>query len=651
MRLISLILTLLTLTSEAQFRMGFSYQHRARKVVSVTLPAPAKIAVTEDQVLNLTHNEGNLAHMVDGNIATAVQPTYNSCSDTAIVIIDLLAVHTLQKLRLYHTLGSQRITLTGRQTLANSDVGSVIFDGNISNFNSWVEYPTTIQARFITFTMWTPNASYPEEFEFYGSPHTGPENIAPATITSNTINADFIGSNAYNWTITQAPNAVKWYRNYTEMQWVAQSSQNYTDSLIFVHAAGEFGDDRMQLIKDEGMTQILCVQNCPSGLKNATATTNNLTYRAHPYNADPLNPLSYTDYAKIGTQYVYRYGSVPTLDANLKLYTWTRSGGYFVQSRLSGLNTVKYFEFGNERNKWWQGIRARYDPFQYAAECSALWDGHEGAIPNTGVKVADPNAKMVMAGMANHDWRYIRLMQLWFRYNRTDQKFCLDYINFHTYANDGLAQFNGTRGKSPEWFKFGEFCKHFVSYCKAYAPDCGVMMTEFGYDDNSGIQAPNDYPNSEKSNVQAGWGVRTFLNFAKSGLTNAVWFNIADNNGQTVTSSGASALYAKSGLILSQALGYGLKPSGICLNNLSTILSNKTWTVAEDTAAHRYTLTNGTETYDFYWNRSVTVSPEVGKTKTSITLQNQPFAETSITSTQNYNLTSEIPFVIHTTTP
>ena len=74
-------------------------------------------------------------------------------------------------------------------------------------------------------------------------------------------------------------------------------------------------------------------------------------------------------------QYAARYGSTVVADNKLKLATG--------QPRSSGLNTVKYYEDGNEMDKWWAVRDAYSNPYEYAALASADYDGHQGAMGTT----------------------------------------------------------------------------------------------------------------------------------------------------------------------------------------------------------------------------------------------------------------------------
>lgn len=635
---IIILLLALSFTGYGQFRMGLSYS-KPKKVSTFVLPAAARISVTDDQILNnLTYYPYSTKEMVDGDSTTYAA----AISGSPIIVIDLGAKHKLQKIRLFHTFGSQTIKLAGRNTLNNAEVEQVIYSGSIGNFNSWAQYNTTIDCRYIFFTMVSSFATFPTEFQFYGSPYTSLDLVTPVTLNTDTISRKWLGTNSYNYTVSKTPTSLNWFRNYSDLYQIAQKK----DSNIFVHAGGTFGDDKMDTIKKRGFTQMLCLQEGPNWLRNVSANKSKRNYWPCPYNLSNIDPLSYTEYARIGKQFAFRYGAFTTADSNLKLFN--KPGDYFDQPRVSGLNTVKYIEFWNEPNKWWQGDSARFTPFQLAAMYSALYDGHEGRISRAGVKIADPTMQVVLSGLADDSWKYIRLMYLWFKDNRTDGKFCADMLNFHNYANNGAGQMSGTKGVSPERFDFSKRCKEFTSHTKAFLPNVPVLITEFGYDCNKSVQAPNDYKGYLKNDVQAAWLVRSYLNFASSGMDGAIVFNIEDNADQDTNSTGNAALYSMSGLIdkFNQK-----KPSAKCLTNFSTILSNKQWHVTPDTANHRYTITNSSDTYDFYWNKSIVVNTESGKTKSAINLNSSTFAETSITSNTNYNITSEIPFVIHTHIP
>ena len=64
--------------------------------------------------------------------------------------------------------------------------------------------------------------------------------------------------------------------------------------------------------------------------------------------------------------------------------------------------------------------------------CSADYDGHEGTIPDAGVKNADKNFRLAMGGLVGNSTMldYLTEMKLWFDYNRSDGKFTSTAILF-----------------------------------------------------------------------------------------------------------------------------------------------------------------------------------------------------------------------------
>src|SRR5690606_29656477 len=105
-----------------------------------------------------------------------------------------------------------------------------------------------------------------------------------------------------------------------------------------------------------------------------------------------------------------------------------------------------------------------------AAMSSADYDGHLQALGNTvGIKNADPNAKLVMGGLASLDLEYIRAMKLWSDYHRGGS-FPADVINVHHYSNDGGFQGAGTVGVSPEADQLKNKVEAIADYRDRYLP-------------------------------------------------------------------------------------------------------------------------------------------------------------------------------------
>ncbi|MBR3268977.1 MAG: dockerin type I repeat-containing protein [Oscillospiraceae bacterium] len=141
---------------------------------------------------------------------------------------------------------------------------------------------------------------------------------------------------------------------------------------------------------------------------------------------DPTDPESYTIHAQTMYQVAARYGSNPDVDpATLNVAEGSEP--------KIGMGLLGAAENCNEPNKTWSGKASYYTPYELAAMCSADFDGHEGTIPNAGVKQADPDFKLAMGGMLATAslLDYLSEMKLWFDYHRSDGVFAVDIINVH----------------------------------------------------------------------------------------------------------------------------------------------------------------------------------------------------------------------------
>lgn len=142
--------------------------------------------------------------------------------------------------------------------------------------------------------------------------------------------------------------------------------------------------------------------------------------------ADTLDPESYALHAQTLYQVAARYGHNPDVDPSTINIT-------DAQEVKIGMGLLSALENSNEPNKGWAGKENYFTPYELAAMCSADYDGHEGTIPNAGVKTADPDFKLAMGGLVGTATMidYLDEMKLWFDYNRTDGKFAVDIINVH----------------------------------------------------------------------------------------------------------------------------------------------------------------------------------------------------------------------------
>ncbi len=179
---------------------------------------------------------------------------------------------------------------------------------------------------------------------------------------------------------------------------------------------------------------------------------------------DSLNPASYALHAQAMYQVAARYGSNPDVDLSTINIT-------DAQEVKVGMGLLTALENSNEPNKSWSGKANYFTPYELAAMCSADYDGHEGTIPNAGVKNADPNFKFAMGGLVGTPTMldYLTEMKLWFDYNRTDGRFAVDIINVHI----------GPDTANPEDSGFVEKIQSLQNWIDENAPGTELWISEF----------------------------------------------------------------------------------------------------------------------------------------------------------------------------
>ncbi|HMR85308.1 MAG TPA: hypothetical protein PKE30_19325, partial [Niabella sp.] len=244
-------------------------------------------------------------------------------------------------------------------------------------------------------------------------------------------------------------------------------------------------------------------------------------------------------------QFAARYGNAKVPDSTLLLAS--------NQSRVSGLGLIKYVEDWNEQDKDWEGPEAEFSPEEYAAMASADYDGHCNTMKKFGkrygVKNADPSIKLVMGGLASLNLDYIKKMKTWFEQNRSDKKFAVDVLNFHTYAfKDGISWQGGGPAVSPEDAGFREKMASIVRYRNENLPGKEVWVSEFGWDTNpESVLSPPAIGSMDTEEVQGIWLIRAYMAFTAAGVDRAQTFVSRDGDPHDKTWFSTSGLMGPKG--------------------------------------------------------------------------------------------------------
>lgn len=354
--------------------------------------------------------------------------------------------------------------------------------------------------------------------------------LASNTVFAATGNLPFdkkIGMNGFvdcNFENLKAGGILREYHNFG---WTYDAS---TGKCYFKSSWFDF-DEFYKKLHDAGIEILPCIQQGNN--------TQNREYKPVENGADTTNPESYKIHANVMFNYAARYGAVKVDESRLNLTSSTEV--------KSGLGYITYYENWNEPDKTWYGAEAYFSPQEFAAMCSADYDGHEGTLGDTyGIKQADPNAKLVYGGLAGGDAgvAYLNGMKEWSEANRPSKTLPFDAINFHYYC--------GT--KSPEASDFVSNAKKLIEWRNANAPEVEIWITEFGWDTNTAS------PRSASSeDTQRDWIIREYLIADRIGLDRAtVYTSRDDGDSSNTTQYATSGLATKKGSEERKASWYGV---------------------------------------------------------------------------------------------
>jgi hypothetical protein len=279
-----------------------------------------------------------------------------------------------------------------------------------------------------------------------------------------------------------------------------------------------FFDDYYAKLKAAGITVSPAIQGSVSWL------TPDGSHKPMAKDADAADPRSYRAHADHMFQFAARYGSRKVADSKLKLAP--------NQARKSGLGLLRYFENANE----------------LAARSSADYDGHQKALGDTfGVKNADPQAQLVLGGLADLHLDYIKAIKFWADTNRGGD-FPADVLDFHHYSNDIGGQGNSQVGISPEADKLKERLEKLVDYRNRYLPTKELWITEFGYDTHpASIQRAAAIGTTPAEEVQTNWLVRSYFLLAAAGVDKAAQYMLRDVDPNNATQYSTSGLVTQKG--------------------------------------------------------------------------------------------------------
>lgn len=240
--------------------------------------------------------------------------------------------------------------------------------------------------------------------------------------------------------------------------------------------------------------------------------------------ADPLDPASYALHAQSMYQVAARYGSNPDVDpATINITD--------AQEVRIGMGLLDALENSNEPNKSWSGKGSYFSPYELAAMCSADYDGHEGTIPNAGVKAADPNFRLAMGGLLATEsmLTYLTEMKLWFDYNRTDGKFAVDIINVHIGPDTAVPEDSG----------YLDRIRQLQDWIDENAPGTELWVSEFEVPmSDCEIEGTDNHDNENYQLQYARRVARTYLSMIGADVDRVTKFQLRDEGEGVYYNSG-----------------------------------------------------------------------------------------------------------------
>ncbi|MDQ6901828.1 MAG: T9SS type A sorting domain-containing protein, partial [Bacteroidota bacterium] len=438
-----------------------------------------------------------------------------------------------------------------------------------SQYNRWVgpdpgksdqfNLQTTFKnIKYLVINSWN---FFPTEIEFYGNYLAGP--LATRAEKKSVPLNHMVGVNGFEWNFEQPNNpgnidpqdfkAAKTFmgfRHYLDWEKLEASRGSYSFNPTIM--GGWNYDDLYDSCKTAGIEVLACIKTLPGWMLNSyPADQRDPENVPVEFGKNFSDPVSYIEQSKMAFQFAARYGSNKNIDRSLlRVNNVPRWNGDNVNAVKVGLGTVQYIECDNERDKWWKGRKAYQTAFEYAANLSAFYDGNKNTMgKGVGVKNADPNMKVVMAGTALASTDYLKGMVDWCRRNRGYNadgtvNLCWDVVNYHLYSNDSKSSQNGnaTRGAAPEVSGAADVANQFLQVAHKYCNDMPVWVTELGYDINQGSPF-KAIPIGNKSalETEADWILRSSLMYSRAGIDRIFFYEMYDDNiwnSQQFSSSG-----------------------------------------------------------------------------------------------------------------
>ncbi len=504
---------------------------------SCTFHKSGNIVISEKDIINET-GFGDAMEWFDEQNADSVPRTYWATPGItsfwpADIVIDLGRKYRISSIRLYDG-------KIGKYNGSHNEIsGGVlkISSGKPFNWKDTVQYELTnsdgwkeilwdAETRYIQLQkistkqyMWQGLGPYNCELaineiilEGYPLEKEQPEVVREHSPSGITVD-QFIGMNSYISTPDKVHDAVGNVREYHNWGWNGVSDEETPISWEPVKNVGST-DDYYKKLYDRGIEVVPCMVGYVAPMKNMDKPC---------FGKDPSDAGSYGLMSEYLFQFAARYGHRKVADSLLRT---TESS-----PKKSGLGWLDYLENWNEGDRYWGEPEGHFTPYEFAAFCSACYDGDQGKMgPGYGVKNADPQMKLVLGGLASIEPGFVQSMKLWADHYRNGS-FPADVLNFHHYNNTEGMQHSTKQahGVSPEADHFKERMQKLVEWRDENLPGKEVWISEFGWDtdENSFISATGhkNYPGKiSLDELQGIWLIRGYLAGSAAGVDRMMMF-------------------------------------------------------------------------------------------------------------------------------
>jgi hypothetical protein len=375
-----------------------------------------------------------------------------------------------------------------------------------------------------------------------------------------------VGVNCFPWTPLEKVKPFN-LRVYIDAGWIWTDKGLYINPMRQAKAQTAFGmlDEYFNEAARLGIDASPCINRCPDWLngKSESNGTNSNNFPPIRPGKSRLDSASYAEYAEFWAQLAMRYGTKTFPADKLRVDTSPRWSGDIPNTKRSGLGAlpieqggvrIKYFEIGNEWDRWWD-VGGTNDAAYVKAEEQAVML----LTCYRAIKKVDPSIGVIMGGLTGFDLKYLKAMFAHLDKIAPGERMT-DKIVVHHYSN-----LRNEYGKWPPTWDLSAACmpeedKDFgmISEIVAFAASRGlkVFVNEFGCDSEGPSWmhiAGSRYGMTDKD-AQALQITKSFKAYGAANVERAYMFMFADE-------PFGAGLWQRCGMVTSELNGYQPKPA------------------------------------------------------------------------------------------